>query len=236
MKERIQLITKKSKMMISSCIAIFAIIVLAIITTFTVSPKEAKGFSKTKETNAMKEEVNPALHNDSSNNSNSDSNTDLSKLLDGESQTKGFDTGYYFNGDQYITPNGPIEDLSGFTNDIVANKYFGKTVWSETDEVLDNGYSKSFSKMEGVSYWLTIDATEDASISLDYTTTASNDTLKTLVIFPDKTTKELIKGKANKIDLPQGKTEIAIVAFDAQGKVTVQFSNLTDKVSISQTE
>lgn len=227
MKERIQRISKKSKMMLGTCITILIIIVIAIVTTFTTAPKDTNDVS-INEDYTIKEDISITTEDDTTDSSK------LSDLLDVEKQTEGFNNGFYFDGEQLMTPDGPIESLSDFADDTIIHKYYGKCVWDEVDVVRDDGFSKSFSRLLGVSYWITMNATKETSITIDYSTTASNTTLKTIVVLPDETIIELKNNESNTITIPQGKSEITIVSFDAAGEVNVSFSNLTDAVSIEK--
>lgn len=229
MKERIQHISKKSKMMLRTCITLFVIVVIAIIATFTTAPKKTNTLPDSKETDAITKE-----DSDTPKDTNIDTDIDLFKLLNEDNQTQGFDNGYYFNGEQYMTPDGPIESLSDFTDDMIINGFFGSCVWGSSNRVLDDWFSISFDKLLGVVNWITIDATEETSITIDYSTTATETTLKTLLILPDDTIITLKNPEINTITIPQGTSEIAIVAFDAAGEINIYFSDLTDAVSIKK--
>ncbi len=225
LKERIQQISKKSKMMVGTGLTIVVIVVLAIITTFTTPPK-SKDLSDSKKNHTITEENSTTTTTDTTN--------VLSKLLDDEAQTLSFGNGYYYDGEQFITPDGPINNLSDFTDDKIVNGFCGSIVWRQKNRVLGDEYSKNFSKLEGVTSWLEIDATKETSITLDYSTTATTTTLKTLLVLPDDTIIELKNNESNTITIPQGTSEITIVAFDAAGEVKITFSNLTDDVSIEK--
>lgn len=165
---------------------------------------------------------------------NSDpSNEDLSKLLDGITSQE-HANGYYSNGESFMTPDGPIESLSDFTNEMVINRYFGKSVWNEKNSLDDDGYSKSFHKLKGICYWLSITASKESSIDIDYTTTTSDTSLKTLLILPDGTVYELKSGESNVITIPQGTSEITIVAYDAAGSVTIKFNDLSESIKVNE--
>lgn len=225
MKERIQRISKKSKMMVGTYLALVVIVVLAIITTFTTPPKD-KDLSDSKENHTITEENSTTTTTDTTN--------DLSKLLDNDTQTQNFNNGYYYNGEQFMTPDGPIESLSDFTDDMIVNHYYGSSVWSNNERVLDDEYSKSFSKLEGFSYWIDITATKETSITIDYSTTTSDTTLKTVLILPDDTIIELKNNESNTITIPRGTSEIIIVAFDAAGEVKIKFNYPTDTVIVKK--
>lgn len=226
MKERIKQISKKSKMMVGTCISILVIVVIVVIITFTTAPKKTNALSYAEEKDTIT----------NGEGSVATENTDLSKLLNPKDQTKGFDNGYYLKDDQFITPDGAIESLADFTDNIIINKYYGSCVWNEVNRELEDGFSKSFSKLIGVSYWLTLDAKEETTITIDYSTTATNTTLKTILVLPDETIIELKNNESNTITIPEGKSEITIVAFHAAGEVNLKFSNLTEAISIKKTE
>lgn len=258
MKERIQRIVKKPKMMTITFFIIMLIIFTITIITFTTSPNQnSKDASELGSlnllsndkivhadddpltTDPLNEDVNPPItapfnENDPFPTTDS-SNEELKNLLD-SAKNNGFNSGYYFTGDTFMTPNGPIEDLSEFTNDIIINKYFGKSVRNEKDSLITDGFSKSFGKLDGISYWLTLTASEESTIDIDYTTTATDTTLKTLLILPDGNVCELKNGESNVISLPKGVSEIVIVALGAEGNTTIKFNNLTEHVDITTTK
>lgn len=253
MKERIQRIVKKPKMMTITFFIIMIIIFTITIVTFTTSPNQnSKAASKLESLNLLSkdkivhadddplnEDVNPPItapFNEIDPFPTIDpSNEELKNLLD-VTKNKGFNNGYYFTGDTFMTPNGPIENLSEFTNDIIINKYFGKSVRNEKDSLITDGFSKSFGKLDGITYWLTLTASEVSTIDIDYTTTATDTTLKTLLIFPDGNVCELKNGESNLISLPQGVSEVVIVALGAKGNTTIKFNNLTENVDITITK
>lgn len=258
MKERLQRIVKKPKMMTITFFIIMIIVFTITIVTFTTSPnKNSKDASKLESlnllsedkivhadddpltTNPLNEDVNPPITAPFNENdpfpTTDPLNEELKSLLDG-TKNQGFDNGYYFTGDTFMTPNGPIENLSDFTNDMIINKYFGKSVRNEKDSLITDGFSKSFSKLDGISYWLTITASEERTIDIDYTTTATDTTLKTLLILPDGNVYELKNDESNSISLPQGESEVVIVALGAVGKTTIKFNNLTEHITITTTK
>lgn len=244
MKERIQRIVKKPKMMTISFIVIMIITFTITVVTFTTAPNaKANDNSNLESLNLISEDKIAHADNntlttdpiDKEDNSPDPIDEKLKSLLDGFNN-QGFDHGYYFNGDDFMTPDGPIENLSDFTNDMVIKKYFGKSVKDEKDSLVTDGFLKSFRKLDGISYWLTINALEERTIDLDYTTTATDTTLKTLIILPDGNVFALKNGESNLLTIPQGESEIAIVAFDAAGDVTIKFNNLSEHVDITTTQ
>lgn len=265
MKERITRILKKPKMMTATFVSIFVILSTIIIITFTTAPSQ-ESYRKSSNDNLntlLLEDENSNVDESSridenansdetprmDENTNSDetpnmyekfftsdpSNKELSKLLDGI-KSQGNANGYYFNGEKFITPDGPIESLSDFTNDMVIKRYFGKSVWNENDSLVNDGFSKSFQKLEGICYWLSITASEESSIDINYTTTAADTSLKTLLILPDGTVYELKNGEINVITIPQGISEITIVAYDAVGNVTIKFNDFSEYIKVNKFE
>lgn len=233
MKIRIQQISKKSKMMLRTGLEICTAVVLAIVVTFTTAPHKE---TKAADFNAVKTtDVKTYISKDTSkglltpNESLTDGIRVKSKTSSGRKEDTSKDD-YYYDGEQFITPDGPIKDLSGFTDDIIINHRFGMSTVDCEYTKIKNGSKLSFKKLDGIYISTQMDATEDATVTINYSTTADSETLKTVVVLPDNTIVELKNSEDNTISLPKGTSFIDIVAYKASGKVTLKFKKIPDTV------
>ncbi|MEZ0537433.1 hypothetical protein ACAG39_09315 [Caldicellulosiruptoraceae bacterium PP1] len=84
-----------------------------------------------------------------------------------------------------------------------------------------------FSKFYGIETLYTIEAKETSKIKIEYTFEVAKGKLKLVVVLPDKSVVNIIEGSAKgykDIFIPQGKSDIRIVAFDATGEIDVKIN------------
>ena len=239
LKERIQCIVKKPKMMIPTCILLVLLIGILIGSTFTTSEstvgKENDENSEIIRSEEKDNSTDSITNEDAESRAQSEQLNELYSLLEGYETSikvgkatidRDFD---YYRGltlSQLIGVK-QIYSMKDITDQAVidgASAYYAEM----RANMSSSKYINTFKEFTGIDHYLTITLEEESSLILDYVTTTSNDDFKLALQFPND---EVVYVEPNTKDtyvFPKGVSYIALCGYKASGEVTIGFEEVEE--------
>ncbi len=187
-------------------------------------------------TNNENEKSNPSnLDNEKKyTNKNFDSSDDKNYDFD---ETEKKDSQYnYFDEKKESIRIKDLKSLDDITDEMISQRSVGYNTEGYTSNYTDNNFIISFNTFSGCDFSKIIQVEKETEVTLRYTTTINEDSLKIALLIDDEVITIPIEDKEFTYILPQGKINLVITGYKASGEIEMSLDSINGVKIIQNTE